>query len=163
MPSHLYSFSFAQRRDWSRLCSPQPEILSTCRTSRTTTTSTGLVVPDAQVDALPWDDATRRWTVETDDGRTLHRRRPGHRDRPAQQPALPDIPGVESFAGHSFHSAAWDHDHDLRRQRVAVVGTGASAVQFVPEIAHEVARLSVFQRTRQLVPAAQATGLPARG
>ena len=63
------------------------------------------------------------------------------------QPSTPALPGVESFAGHSFHSAEWDHDYDLAGKRVAVVGTGASAVQFVPEIAPKCGRLDVFQRT----------------
>ena len=63
------------------------------------------------------------------------------------QPALPRLPGADDFAGHSFHSARWDHEYDLTGRRVAVIGTGASAIQFIPEIAEEVGQLSVFQRT----------------
>src|SRR5204863_4082849 len=66
---------------------------------------------------------------------------------PLSEPALPDIPGLESFEGRTFHSARWDHDHDLTGERVAVVGTGASAIQFVPRIQRHADSLHVFQRT----------------
>jgi len=66
---------------------------------------------------------------------------------PLSEPALPEVPGLEDFEGRAFHSARWDHEHDLTGERVAVVGTGASAIQFVPEIQPKVGRLHVFQRT----------------
>jgi cation diffusion facilitator CzcD-associated flavoprotein CzcO len=150
VPSHLYSYSYAQRRSWSRLCSPQSEILDYLRTVAAEHGVADLVVPNTRVTECRWDDEARHWQVEAEtDG--------GHRTWTADavvvatgqlaQPSIPNIPGREDFAGHTFHSARWDHDHDLTGRRVAVIGTGASAVQFVPEIAPAVGRLSVFQRT----------------
>lgn len=147
VPSHLYSFSFAQRRDWSRLCSPQPEILDYLhRVARDFGVDRRLVL-NTGVETCAWDDATRRWTVTAEDGRRFGADALIIATGQLHQPSTPRIEGAGSFGGHTFHSAAWDHDYDLRGKRVAVIGTGASAVQFVPEIAPEVQRLTVFQRT----------------
>ena len=147
VPSHLYSFSFAQRRDWSRLCSPQPEIRAYLGDVARAYGIDRLVQTSTTVTACAWDAERCRWSVQTADG-------PGHEadvliiaTGQLDQPARPEIDGADSFAGHSFHSAEWDHDYPLAGKRVAVIGTGASAVQFVPEIAPAVQRLSVFQRT----------------
>jgi cation diffusion facilitator CzcD-associated flavoprotein CzcO len=147
VPSHLYSFSFAQRRDWSRLCSPQAEIHAYLREVACAHGVDRLVQTNTTVTACSWDATRCRWSVETAQGATheadvlilatgqLHR------------PSRPSIDGADTFAGHSFHSAQWDHDYPLAGKRVAVIGTGASAVQLIPEIAPKVRRLSVFQRT----------------
>jgi cation diffusion facilitator CzcD-associated flavoprotein CzcO len=147
VPSHLYSFSFAQRRDWSRLCSPQPEIRAYLGDVARTYGIDRLVQTSTTVTSCAWDAERCRWSVQTADG-------PGHEadvliiaTGQLDQPSRPEIDGAESFAGHSFHSAEWDHDYELAGKRVAVIGTGASAVQFVPEIAPAAQRLSVFQRT----------------
>jgi cation diffusion facilitator CzcD-associated flavoprotein CzcO len=147
VPSHLYSFSYAQRRDWSRLCSPQAEILDYLRSVARERGVDGLVEPGAKVVGCAYDDASRRWTVTTADGRERTASAVVLATGQLHQPAWPRLPGEETFAGHTFHSARWDHGHDLRGRRVAVIGTGASAVQFVPEIAPQVAHLTVFQRT----------------
>ncbi len=147
VPSHLYSFSFATRRDWSRLCSPQPEILDYLRAVAGEHGADRMVVPETSVQACSWDDADSRWAVSSDDGRSWEADAVVLATGQLHQPAYPSIAGRDSFAGHSFHSAQWDHDYDLRGKRVAVIGTGASAVQFVPEIASEVGQLFVFQRT----------------
>jgi len=144
VPSHLYSFSFAQRYDWVRLCPTQPDISRYVHDVVAEHGLSDMIETGTHVTACRWDDAGRRWTVETSRGeRTadavivatgqLH------------QPATPRLPG--EFAGHSFHSAAWDHAYDLRGKRVAVIGTGASAVQFVPPVAEQAAHTTVFQRT----------------
>jgi cation diffusion facilitator CzcD-associated flavoprotein CzcO len=145
VPSHLYSFSFAQRRDWSRLCSPQEEILTYLQGVARDYGIEPLVSTGVEVSSCTWDDTTRRWTVAAEDARTWEADAviiaTGQLDRPA-------IPGFEGeFGGVSFHSAEWNHDYDLRGKRVAVIGTGASAVQFVPEVAEQASRLYVFQRT----------------
>ena len=145
VPSHLYSFSFAQRRDWSRLCSPQSEILSYLRNVAREHGVADLVVPRTRVTACRWVDPG--WQVEADDGRTWDADVLVLATGQLHQPSVPAIPGADDFAGHTFHSARWDHDHDLTGRRVAVIGTGASAVQFVPEVARVAGRLSVFQRT----------------
>jgi cation diffusion facilitator CzcD-associated flavoprotein CzcO len=147
VPSHLYSYSYAQRRDWTRLCSPQDEILAYLREVVAEHGLDKLIVGSSTVTDCNWDDATRRWTVTTTEGATHESDAIVLATGQLNQPAYPRIDGLEKFAGHSFHSARWDHDYDLRGKRVAVVGTGASAVQFVPEIAKQVGRLTIFQRT----------------
>jgi cation diffusion facilitator CzcD-associated flavoprotein CzcO len=147
VPSHLYSFSFATRRDWSRLCSPQDEIITYLRGVAHDHGVDRLVVPNTDVEACEWNDSECRWAVRSVDGRSWEADAVVLATGQLHQPAFPAIDGRKSFAGHSFHSAHWDHDYDLRGKRVAVIGTGASAVQFVPEIAPEVERLFVFQRT----------------
>lgn len=145
VPSHLYSYSFAQRRDWSRLCSPQSEILSYLENVAREHGVADLVVPNTKVTRCARRDGG--WTVEADDGRRWDADVLVVATGQLHQPVVPSIPGIDEFAGHAFHSARWDHDHDLRGRRVAVIGTGASAVQFVPEIAPVVGHLDVFQRS----------------
>ncbi|WP_375481382.1 flavin-containing monooxygenase [uncultured Jatrophihabitans sp.] len=150
VPSHFYSYSYAQRHDWSRFCSPQTEILGYLQSTARDLGVAERVVPNTSVTACRWDDATASWTVDAEgpDGPVTYTAASviiatGQ----LNQPAYPRIEGREDFAGHSFHSARWDHDYELRGKRVAVIGTGASAVQFVPEIAPDVAAMSVFQRS----------------
>jgi cation diffusion facilitator CzcD-associated flavoprotein CzcO len=147
VPSHLYSFSFAQRRDWSRLCSPQAEIHAYLRDVACAYGIDRLVRTNTTVSSCSWDAERCRWSVHNADGE-VHEAdalilATGQLDRPSR----PRIEGADTFTGHSFHSAEWDHDYSLAGKRVAVIGTGASAVQFVPEIAPAVERLTVFQRT----------------
>jgi cation diffusion facilitator CzcD-associated flavoprotein CzcO len=147
VPSHLYSFSYAQRRDWSRLCSPQPEILDYLNGVAERYGVDRMVVADTRVVSCAWSDAAQQWRTESDDGRSWESDAIIIATGQLHQPAYPAIEGLDRFEGHSFHSAQWDHDYDLRGKRVAVIGTGASAVQFVPEIAEQAQRLTVFQRT----------------
>jgi cation diffusion facilitator CzcD-associated flavoprotein CzcO len=147
VPSHLYSFSYAQRRNWTRLCSPQDEILRYLREVAGDYHVDRCVLPNSKVVSCSWDDRRCVWTVRTEDGTSREAEAIVLATGQLNQPALPRIEGLDSFAGHSFHSARWDHGYDLRGKRVAVLGTGASAVQFVPEIATQVQRLSLFQRT----------------
>jgi cation diffusion facilitator CzcD-associated flavoprotein CzcO len=147
VPSHLYSYSFAQRRDWSRLCSPQAEILDYLGEVARTHGVARLVVPDTKVVSCAWTDSPAGWRILAEDGRTFEAAVLVLATGQLHRPAMPRIDGRETFAGHSFHSAQWDHAYDLRGKRVGVVGTGASSVQFVPAIAGDVQRLVVFQRT----------------
>jgi cation diffusion facilitator CzcD-associated flavoprotein CzcO len=147
VPSHLYSFSFAQRRDWSRLCSPQGEIHDYLSDVARKHEIAGRVRCGQTVSACAWDEQHAQWTVDTTEGERFQADALVLATGQLHQPAHPSISGIDSFAGHSFHSAQWDHDYPLQGKRVAVVGTGASAVQFVPEIVERVGRLSVFQRT----------------
>jgi cation diffusion facilitator CzcD-associated flavoprotein CzcO len=147
VPSHLYSFSYAQRTDWSRLCSPQREIHQYLHEVARTHDIDRLIHTDTAVESCAWDEERCRWSVHTDRG-TTHEAdvlivATGQLDRPVR----PAIAGADTFAGHSFHSAEWDHTYSLAGKRVGVVGTGASAVQFVPEIAPLARSLTVFQRT----------------
>src|ERR1700689_2502583 len=147
VPSHLYSFSYAQRTDWSRLCSPQREIHQNLHEVAPQHGIDRLIHTETAVESCAWDDERCRWSVQTDRG-TTHEAdvlivATGQLDRPVR----PAIAGADTFAGHSFHSAEWDHAYSLAGKRVGVVGTGASAVQFVPEIAPLARSLTVFQRT----------------
>ncbi|MFC4376962.1 flavin-containing monooxygenase [Nocardia halotolerans] len=150
VPSGLYSFSFAPNSEWSRLFATQPEILDYVdRVARehglAERTRFGVAVLGAR-----WDEPNRCWRLETDAGE-LTANFLVSAAGPWNEPRVPDIPGLTEFPGEVFHSARWNHDFDLRGQRVAVVGTGASAVQFVPMIQPEVTELHLFQRTAQWV------------
>ena len=148
VPAHLYSFSFAQNPEWSRLYAPQSEIrqyLEGCADSFGVREHVRL---DAFVETCAFDEASGGWQIKVAGSDTLVTARYlVFGTGPLSQPGFPSIPGMSDFAGESFHSAAWDHGCDLTGKRVAVVGTGASAIQIVPQIADRVASLSVFQRT----------------
>jgi cation diffusion facilitator CzcD-associated flavoprotein CzcO len=146
VPSHLYSFSFAPNPSWSSTFSPQPEILGYLRDVAARFGVLGHVRFHSELDSAAWDESEARWQLETSSG-------PLSADvliaaqGPLSEPLVPELPGLESFEGKSFHSAAWDHDHRLDGERVAVIGTGASAIQFVPRIQPLVGQMHVFQRT----------------
>jgi cation diffusion facilitator CzcD-associated flavoprotein CzcO len=147
VPSHLYSFSFAKRRDWTRLCSPQAEIHDYLLDVAREHDVLRHIELGRTVSACRWDRQRAVWVIETADGEQCEASALVLATGQLHQPAYPAIEGAESFAGRSFHSARWDHDYPLAGKRVAVVGTGASAVQLVPEVAEQAARLTVFQRT----------------
>ncbi|HWJ81532.1 MAG TPA: NAD(P)/FAD-dependent oxidoreductase [Nocardioides sp.] len=146
VPSHLYSFSFALNPDWSSHYSPQPEIHAYIRRVAEESGTLDRFVFDTAVRDARWDDAQGRWLVSTTGGeyaaRTLISGSGG-----LSEPRMPDIDGIDSFQGEVFHSARWNHDVDLTGKRVAVIGTGASAIQIVPELQKVVGRLDVYQRT----------------
>jgi cation diffusion facilitator CzcD-associated flavoprotein CzcO len=142
VPSHAYSFSFAQRRDWERLCPMQPDVLRYLREVARDHDVERFIRPGTHVTECAWDG---RWTVRTAGGDSSEADALVLATGQLHQPSTPRLPG--EFAGHSFHSAEWDHGYDLRGKRVAVIGNGASAVQFVPEIAEQTERVTVFQRT----------------
>ncbi len=147
VPSHLYSFSFAQRRDWSRLCSTQAEIDSYLNEVARTHDVERHIECNRKVTSCAWDEHDARWRIEFADGDRCEADAIVLATGQLNQPAYPPIEGIDAFAGHGFHSARWDHDYSLAGKRVGVVGTGASAVQFVPEVATQAARLTVFQRS----------------
>src|SRR6201996_8342327 len=147
VPSHMYSFSYEQRRTWSRLCSPRQEILDYLREVVDDHGIRPLIRFSQAVANARFDEAGARWQLTTDTGETYDADAVILATGQLNRPAMPRLPGLDRFAGHSFHSARWDHDYDLSGKRVAVVGTGASAVQFVPEIAEQAKTLTVFQRT----------------
>jgi len=146
VPSHLYSFSFAPYPGWSRAYSRQPEILAYLRGCAERFGVRDQVRTGHEVLRATWEQDARRWRIETSRG-TWTADVFVSAVGAFSEPAVPRLPGLESFAGAAFHSARWDHGHDLRGRRVAVIGTGASAVQFVPEIQPLVQRLHVFQRS----------------
>ena len=146
VPSHLYSFSFAPNPNWSSTFSPQEEILDYLKDCAERFGVLPHICFDTELESAQWDGDEALWRIETSTGSmTANFLVAGQ--GPLSEPALPKVPGLEDFEGTAFHSAQWDHDHDLTGKRVAVVGTGASAIQFVPEIQPKVGRLHVFQRT----------------
>ena len=147
VPSQLYSYSFAQRRDWKRLCPAQPDILSYIKDVAREKGLNDLITPDTRATACSWDQDSALWTTTTDTGRSISSRVVILATGQLHQPSTPTIEGAEDFAGEMFHSAEWNHDINLAGKRVAVVGTGASAVQFVPEVAETAAHLDVYQRS----------------
>ena len=146
VPSHLYSFSFAPNPNWSSTFSPQSEILDYLKDCAERFGVMPHVRFDTELDSASWDDDDGLWRIETSQG-PLTAEILISGQGPLSDPSLPEVPGIESFEGTAFHSADWDHDHDLEGERVAVVGTGASAIQFVPEIQPKAAKLHVYQRT----------------
>jgi cation diffusion facilitator CzcD-associated flavoprotein CzcO len=146
VPSHLYSFSFAPNPDWTRTYSKQPEIRDYLQRTADEFGIRPHVRTNTTVESAAWDEDTGRWTVSTDRGDVRARMLVAGMG-PLAEPRIPDIPGLEDFQGEVMHSARWDHDYDLKGKRVASIGTGASAIQYVPAIQPEVDELHVFQRT----------------
>lgn len=146
VPSHLYSFSFAPNPEWSSTFSPQPEIQAYLRGVAEAEGVLPHVRFGCELERAAWDEEAQRWRLETSAG-AISAGSLIAAAGPLSEPSIPDIPGLHEFEGAVFHSAAWDHDHDLTGQRVAVIGTGASSVQFVPQIQPRVSRLHIFQRT----------------
>jgi cation diffusion facilitator CzcD-associated flavoprotein CzcO len=146
IPSHLYSFSFALNPDWKRTFAEQPELR---RYVAATAERFGIPAHarfNTEVLEARWEEDTQRWAIDTDDGRFSAR----HfivAAGPLHEPEIPNLPGLSRFGGHIFHSSKWRHDLDLSDQRVAVIGNGASAIQFVPAIQPRTRKLTVFQRT----------------
>src|SRR5213080_3588759 len=147
VPSHLYSFSYHQRRDWSRLCSPQQKIHDYLREVARANDIEPLIHLRQTVVSCAWDEQRCRWGLMSAEGTRYDADAIVLATGQLHQPALPQIEGIDTFAGHSFHSSRWDHDYPLPGKRVVVVGTGASAVQFIPEVAEQAAHVTVFQRT----------------
>jgi cation diffusion facilitator CzcD-associated flavoprotein CzcO len=161
--SNLYSFSFAPNPDWPRTYSGQPEIQAYLRGTAERFGVYPHCVFGAEVTEARWDDAARRWRVRTTAGEVSARVLVSAAGALAD-PAYPDIPGLDSFAGTVMHSARWDAGHELTGERVAVIGTGASAIQIVPAIQPQVGSIAIYQRTppwivprgdRPVKPAAQ--------
>ena len=146
VPSHLYSFSFAPNPRWSRSFSGQPEIRAYLEDVADRPGLRSRLHLDTAATGAIWQAATAQWLVSTTRGRFLA-------DvliaagGPLSEPSMPDVPGLDSFPGAIFHSARWDHETDLTGKRVAVVGTGASAIQIVPQLQKKAAKLVLFQRT----------------
>lgn len=163
VPSQLYSYSFALNPDWSMSFSPQPEIEAYIKKVAEQSGTLDRFVFDTAMTAATWDESRQRWLVETEGkaGKKTYAATtviagPGA----LSEPKLPDIAGIDTFQGEIFHSAHWNHDVDLTGKRVAVIGTGASAIQIVPEIQKKAARLDVYQRTAPWVLPATSTATP---
>jgi cation diffusion facilitator CzcD-associated flavoprotein CzcO len=147
VPSHLYCFSFEPKPDWSRAFSPQREIHEYLRHCARKYDLERHLRFHHEVTGAEFDAARGVWTLRLAGRESLEARALVLGNGALHVPSIPELPGRASYRGRAFHSAAWDHRFDLTGKSVAVIGTGASAIQFVPEIAPQVASLSVFQRT----------------
>ena len=143
----MYSLSTVPNPDWSRSYSPQPEIREYLERVADAEDLRRHVRFGQEMTGATWDEQSRTWTVHTRGGRSWRARFLVHGVGALHLPKTPDLPGAASFDGPSFHSARWDHDVDLRGKKVAVIGTGASAIQFVPQIAGVAAEVQLYQRT----------------
>ena len=147
VPSHLYCFSFEPNPEWSRVFSPQSEIqryLQHCAEKY------GLLPHirfGAEVAGARFDERAGTWRLRTRDGQELTAKVVISGTGQLNRPHIPKIPGLEGFQGTRFHSARWSHGHDLRGENVAVIGNGASAIQFIPCIAPLTKKLEIFQRS----------------
>ncbi|MEV7004430.1 NAD(P)/FAD-dependent oxidoreductase [Streptomyces sp. NPDC093982] len=146
VPSQLYSFSFAPNPEWPRNFSGQPHIRSYLEKITDTLELRPHIRFNSEVHAVRWDGGELHWVIKTSTG-TFTADVAVSATGPLSDPKIPDIPGLDGFPGKVFHSSRWDHDYDLHGKRVAVIGTGASAIQFVPKIQPIVGQLTLFQRT----------------
>lgn len=147
VPSHLYSFSFAPNPTWSRAFSPQEEIWNYQRRVAKQYALYDNTRLRTKITRAAFDDDAGIWRLTTAAGDVVTARVVVSGMGGLSTAALPNIQGRDDFEGTSFHSQQWDHDYRLDDKRVAVIGTGASAIQFVPEIAPKTAKLHLFQRT----------------
>ncbi|UXA08253.1 NAD(P)/FAD-dependent oxidoreductase [Mycobacterium sp. SMC-2] len=151
VPSNLYSYSYARKTDWGRRYAEQSDILGYIHDTADRFGLRQLVRTGVEVTSACYDDGTATWRVQTARGETFEADVLVPAVGQLSRPALPNIPGLERFAGPSFHSAQWRHDVDLAGKRVAVLGTGASAIQFVPRIRRIAGHVTVFQRSAPYV------------
>jgi cation diffusion facilitator CzcD-associated flavoprotein CzcO len=145
--SHLYSFSFEPNPDWSRMFAPQPEIWAYLRK---VTDKYGLrpyIRFNSGLSSARWDETNGVWHITTSDGQNITAQVLISGMGGLSRAAYPSIKGLETFKGKAFHSQDWAHDYDLSGKRVAVFGTGASAIQFVPQVQKKAARVDLYQRT----------------
>lgn len=146
VPSHLYSFSFRLNPNWSRTYSMQPEIYDYLDECAREAGVLQHVRFGHTVEETRWDDTNSTWVITTDKGTWTTDVLIGANGALAE-PSIPDLAGLDDFEGPVVHSAAWDHDLDLEGKRVAVIGTGASAIQIIPHLQKQVEKLTVLQRT----------------
>jgi cation diffusion facilitator CzcD-associated flavoprotein CzcO len=146
VPSNLYSFSFAPNPDWSETFSAQPEIERYLQKTARDFGVLDRIAFEASLEGAAWDSAASVWRLTTSRG-DLTANFLVSGGGGLSEPAFPDLVGADSFGGVSFHSAQWRHDHDLTGRKVAIIGTGASTIQFLPEVQKSAGQVTLFQRT----------------
>lgn len=147
IPAHLYSFSFEQNANWSRLYSPWHEIQAYLERCTDKYQLRSHIKFNSDVREARFDGSSGKWTILCSSGQTYRANILISATGPLNKPVIPDIRGLGSFAGEWFHSSTWNHDYDLTDKNVAVIGTGASAIQIIPGIVDRVKKLYVYQRT----------------
>ncbi len=147
IPSVLYSYSFAPKPDWTRAYSGSREILEYIQQLVSDFALEPLIHFKRNVTSLSWDEDHGAWQAKTEQGVTYQARSVVMAQGPLSKVSWPAIPGIENYRGHKIHSARWDHSYDFSDKRVAVIGTGASGVQIIPELVKIAKHVKVFQRT----------------
>lgn len=147
IPSNLYSYSFAQNPDWSRSFSGSAEILAYIHGLVERFDLLPLIRFQQNVSAIAFDENDGVWRVQTTQGDTYVARSVIMASGPLSNASFPNMPGIEKYQGHKIHSAKWDHNYDFTGKKVAVIGTGASAIQIIPELVKRAESVKVFQRT----------------
>jgi cation diffusion facilitator CzcD-associated flavoprotein CzcO len=147
IPSFSYQYSFERRGDWSRVYAPGNELVAYAEDCARKYGLHGKARFGTRIEGATFDEDGHRWRLATSDGDEIVARHVIDATGVLTHPKLPDIEGVADFAGVTMHTSRWDHSQDLRGKRVAIIGTGASAVQLLPAIADEVEHVTVFQRT----------------
>lgn len=145
--SHLYSFSFEPNPNWTRMFAPQPEIWSYLREVTDKHGLRPFIRFNNGLQKAAWDESAHLWRITTADGSEITANVLISGMGGLSRAAYPNIKGLETFKGKSFHSQDWQHDYDLTGKRVAVIGTGASAIQFVPKVQKQAGRVDLYQRT----------------
>jgi cation diffusion facilitator CzcD-associated flavoprotein CzcO len=151
VPSHLYSYSFALKPDWSKTYANQPEILEYFEQCADRFGIRPHLRTRTRITSARWDEVVRLWRLVDDQGNTYEADVLVSAIGTFTSPSYPDIAGLSDFAGPCFHSARWEHEHDLSGRRIAVIGTGASAAQIIPEVAKTAEQVDVYQRTPQWI------------
>ncbi len=151
VPSHLYSLSFAPKTDWTRRFPEQAEILGYLNEVTDRFDLRPQIRFETEVSAATWDEQRAVWRIDLADGTADEAEVLVAATGQLNRPQIPDIDGLDRFEGVTFHSARWNHDHDLTGRDAAVIGIGASAIQFVPEIAQDCRKLTLFQRSSNFV------------
>ena len=146
VPSAVYSFSFSPSHKWSHLFAKQPEILDYLEEVVEKFDLGGKIEFNNELISAKWDETKHIWNLETSKG-TYQTKTVVFTTGPITEPSMPKIKGIETFKGEMFHSARWNHEADLTGKRIAVIGTGASAIQFIPQVQPKAKELIVFQRT----------------
>lgn len=146
VPSSLYSYSFAPSIKWSHLFARQPEILNYLEEVSEKFDVKSRIEFNNELTNAAWDEARKLWVLDTTNGQYLSKT-VVFATGPITEAQIPHLDGLETFTGEMFHSAKWNHNYDLTGKRIAVIGTGASAIQFVPQIQPLAKELYVFQRT----------------
>ncbi len=151
VPSHLYSYSFEQDRGWANRFGKAPEIHQYLRHCADKYAIRPHVRFNTEIASAQFDEALGLWQIQSTTGEQFEAEILVAAVGQLNRPAYPNLKGLDTFTGKTFHSARWDHDYDLTGKRVAVIGTGASAIQFVPEIVDQVAQLDLYQRSAPYV------------
>lgn len=147
VPSHLYSYSFEVRPDWSRMFPPREEIFDYLTGLATKYNLYEKTRFNTEVTSITYDEATQKWQIKTADNQVRITDIVVSALGQLNRPKLPNITGQDEFKGIMFHSAQWEHHHDLNNKQIAVIGNGPSSAQFIPEIARIAKKLTVFQRS----------------